>query len=862
MAEASNKPTPGGASAPASAAPVPAAPPARASWAQVWQLPALFMGLGLFAIGIYVAKPKPVVDDFHGALESVRQYILAEQLDVAQEILDKLAPSMERAAPTDQAWSEELWGDLIYHQQKQFGQSDAAVSMRIINNYRAAANGGRELDDLHLERLAESLVVMQMEDEALAVLRKLKRADAAKRYGILRTLITQRLSQPAYDATAIDTFIQQYMKELAEEKDAAKKRDGDIWAHGVMAQILFDGSQFPAAIELIERKLIMLMDKGGAKDLAPLHVLRAKAYLQIGQFGVAKDAFVAAQAKLPPADPLNAEVLVGLGQIELIQTDDVRAAWQHFKLAEQNYRSTDRDPARSPYMDALIGRADCEGRMGQHAEALANLELAVRTLQLRENPAPPSERRDRVIHVALAHHVSASDLEQFDTALAYLKVLKPLHGDQTPAAWSALAAVTHERIATKLLHDAGLPLPSEAVPGGGSILRAAAGAKGGDLSNVADRSKEALRVIRQEAARHFEEAAKAYADHARKVGTANPKAAADSMWAAGGAFDNAFRWQRAAAMYEEFITSRGDDPRRPDAMYRIGISHLAGKSYEQAIKRFTDLRQQFPTHKTTLAALVPMARAMIDSEKSEEATRLLVEIVTNHPAITPQSLEYRDALIMLGRLYHATKDYENAIQRLAMAVERYGETNQGAELRFLLAESYRQSIAAIDQTLSEPLPQSKVREFQAERARRLDQALILHSQVVTQLGEMDQRDLTPIQLLYFRNAYFYRADCAFDLRRFEQAIELYDAAARRWHDHPASLVALVQMVNSYAELGQYQNARAVNLRARDHLRRIPEEAFNDPSLPMTRKHWQDWLTWSGKLNLFDEQASADGNTPR
>jgi len=159
--------------------------------------------------------------------------------------------------------------------------------------------------------------------------------------------------------------------------------------------------------------------------------------------------------------------------------------------------------------------------------------------------------------------------------------------------------------------------------------------------------------------------------------------------------------------------------------------------------------------------------------------------------------------------------------------------------------------------LEEPLPQSKVREYQAERVRRLEQALILHSQVVTQLGEMDEKKLSPILQLYFRNAYFYRADCAFDLARYEQAIELYDSAARRWRDHPSSLVALVQMVNSYAELGQYQNARAVNLRARDHLRRIPEEAFDDPSLPMTRKHWQDWLHWSSKLKLFDPQASAE-----
>ena len=61
---------------------------------------------------------------------------------------------------------------------------------------------------------------------------------------------------------------------------------------------------------------------------------------------------------------------------------------------------------------------------------------------------------------------------------------------------------------------------------------------------------------------------------------------------------------------------------------------------------------------------------------------------------------------------------------------------------------------------------------------------------------------------------------------------------------------LVQIVNAYCEQGAMQEARAANDRARYQLKRIPDEAFSDPSMPMGRKHWEDWLRWSNELDLF------------
>lgn len=820
-------------------------------WSQVWQLPVLMIGLGLFIVGIYVALPEKKQDNFPAALDAVSQTMSAEDLPTAQKMLKDLEPHIVRASADDQARYEELYGDLVYHQQKSAKIDDAVNHELMLGYYRQSSKLGRALDDVRLQRMAESLVALEREEEALEMLRSLKEAAAGRRYAIVRKIIERRLALGKSEPQAIEKLVDHFLEEVAKESDKAERRKQEIWGLTTKAKLMFDAGHFAGVIDMIERKQIALMDRGGDKDLGPLSVLRGKSYLQMGNFKVAREIFSAVHERLPKADALQADALVGLGQIELVQTDDIAAAWHYFKAAEEDYRPQETDPANSPYFTALLGRADCEARMGKHVDALEHLANAVKVFG--ESRQPPKDRREQLISIALSHHVSATDLDQHETAMQYLSVLSPLHKDHMPPEWWALFAATHERIATKKLRDAGLPLPTEiSVPGGGVVnpVQPVGGAG-------PEPTEDTIRLVRQEAARHFERAGDAHEQHAQAVRAIDPKSAGDSWWAAAAAYDNAFQWKKAVRMYMEFIANRGDDPRRIEAFYKLGIAYLADKRYKEAVERFEQLRREHPTHNITAMSLVPLSRGYVAMDKLDEATKVLLDVVSNHPAITPESIEYREALIALGRLYHQRKDFENAIQRLAAAVDRFGETSEGPALRFLLAESYRQSIATIDRTLEEPLPQSKVREYQAERVRRLEQALILHSQVVTQLGEMDEKKLSPILQLYFRNAYFYRADCAFDLARYEQAIELYDSAARRWRDHPSSLVALVQMVNSYAELGQYQNARAVNLRARDHLRRIPEEAFDDPSLPMTRKHWQDWLHWSSKLKLFDPQASAE-----
>lgn len=130
--------------------------------------------------------------------------------------------------------------------------------------------------------------------------------------------------------------------------------------------------------------------------------------------------------------------------------------------------------------------------------------------------------------------------------------------------------------------------------------------------------------------------------------------------------------------------------------------------------------------------------------------------------------------------------------------------------------------------------------------------MALYDQVCVTGAARDPARLSALERIALRNAFFFRADCAFDLGRDEDAIAHYDVAANRYADDPASLVAMIQIVNAYARMGRWQEARTANERARQRFRELPEQAFDRDDLPLERRHWERWLDASTELaHRFD-----------
>jgi TolA-binding protein len=432
--------------------------------------------------------------------------------------------------------------------------------------------------------------------------------------------------------------------------------------------------------------------------------------------------------------------------------------------------------------------------------------------------------------------------------LDLLRTFKPLHpkDDDLPADLLLDFATTHQRIAEqrKAFASGQADASSGAPP---------------DAANVA--SEKAKQMANQDAAIHFGKAGAFFRRHAEQVTVTNNLRHGKSLWKAATSFDKAQRWDDAIAVYSQYIQTRPDDPRRLKAINHLGQAFLADGQYEAAADRFQTLLKEHPKSPQAHASLVPIARANMGLQKPKRAAEHLQRVVNDHPAIRPGSDTYRRGLIELGKLYYRMgesdgEQYVKAIEVLDEAVTRYGDTQRGPALRFLLADSYRRSVDVLNEKLKGELSQRKRLALQKERRRRLEEAQIYYDKVINQLEARPKDSLSSLEQLYHRNAYFYQADCAFDRGQYQLAIDLYNDAAQKWEDNPASLVALVQIVNAHCELGNYQEAGVYNSMALERLKQMPDAAFNKPGLPMSREHWEDWLRWTNERDLFSgpEQA--------
>ncbi len=824
-----------------------------ASWSRLWQVPAFLVGLVMMGLGVYLALPQPEENQFANVLQEVVLYLEAQNLEEAQSVLQaRLEPFIKQAATPDQATYYVLWGDLVYLQQQANNWDKYENHQRTLRYYQKARDLGQSLDFTHLQRLAETLVAMKRDTEALEVLDQLKDAPAQRRYAVVRRMIVRRLNAGA-DIHELAPLMARFEAELHEETDQQIRRQQKMWSVSTQGQGLLDIDEPEQTIEYLQRQMIQFMAEGHDDDLAPLRVLLAKAFHKLAEHDEARRWYRLAQQKLDATDPLNADVLVGLAQIDLAESGDVRAALENFSVAEMEY------PTAPAYLDALIGRSDCEARLGAHPEAIEHFGQAVKALV--DNPRPPQGKADQLVETVRAHFDLNATRQAYDRALDYLSLLKPLYRKATmPPDRMLEFAQIHQQIAQQRI-DAYTPSDPDGTEDTDPQQQPAPLVNpqtAGTNPDTPTPSSGAKRLAMQEAAIHFAKSAQYFFQHAHAVTGYDDDGFGKSLWNSAVNYDKAQLWDKAIEVYTEFIKARPNDPLQLEAINHLGLAYQSNGQYATSVQLLQRLVEEHKNTPEAYKSLVPLARSHGALGQFEEAERVLRYVVTDHPAITPDSSQYEQALIELGKLYHQIQRHEEAIARLTESVDRYGRFPAGPLLRFRLADSYRMSILAMDQTLGQSLPEAQRSSLQTERARRLEQAQVLFTQVVSELEARDPASRTPVEKLYLRNAYFYRADCAYDLGRFEQAIALYDLAAKRWESHPASLVALVQIVNAYCELGKTQEAKVANDRARWQLKRIPDDAFNDPTLPMTRDHWQDWLRWTSELNLFGPQANATG----
>ncbi len=794
---------------------------------QLWQLPALLLGVMLFGVGLYLARPADHGEQWAQVLDQVQAMITAGRYDQAVTSLDNLAAQLPTAPEPLQQRFHLLVGDAIYLGQKSKGWSRPDNHESVIKAYETARELGAELDTPRRQRIALSLAATGQTKRALELLAELGEAGAGDRQEILKGLILAAMRRGDAGHKEASELIDRL---LAEPRVTPANQ---VWAVARQAEMSMAQGQVDSVVDMLLRRITRLQDEPGA-PLAELMVMLGRAYLADGDPKYAEQWFMQARQQLDEGDPLNAAALVGMGRIRFAE-DNPAEAVEFFSDAADRFSTTDWFP------EALLGRADSAARLGDLDKAVADYAELVKLVNTDAVAAPLRQRLGKSLDTQHDLRFGQGD---YEGALRFVDLSRKLAGGRkVPPPILLKEAMAHEQIARERL---GL----------------------GDGETETEQTWQKLdATTRGEAMRHMMAAAEAYRAHADAVTRDDNAAYGQSLWRAADYFDRVGDYQSAVAAFREFIGARPDDARTLTATYRLAQAHQADGQFDEAIALYNRLLEQNPKSPEAYASLVPLARCYLAKGDAHmaEAERVLRSVVTNHPALRPESQEYREALIELGQLYYrrgGEGDYESAIERLNEVIARYGGDQspiEHAQLQFQLADAYRKSAQQLDAKLAGSLPPSRRAEFAAERVRRLEKAGESFEAVIIALEKADAAKLDELGRLYLRNSYFYRADCAYALGRYDGpggAIAFYDKAIQRYEKDPASLVAMIQIVNSYGEMKQWDKARAANERAKVRLRAIPDEAFDDPSLPMSREAWQRWLDWSTELAGAQESVSA------
>jgi tetratricopeptide (TPR) repeat protein len=775
----------------------------HARFAQLWQFPLLLISVALFALAAYLfidPKPGPSIDEKIGV---ARRFLEQERAEAALAQLNKLLAT-EKLDTEHEGKIHLMLAESLEMGQKQLKINIPANHRRIIEQTRLAMARGAPLDSQGYRRLGESYEALNKPSEALANYRKAIALDADRALRLRRKVITLQIEQE--DIEPADASLEEYLKDKR-LTDAER-----AWALNQRAQLLIEQNK------LIDARILL----DDALKLASDSVAQAEVNYRLGYCAFKlKDSEQAerylrvARDQLQVRHPLDADACYLLGRIYQ-ERNDAETANSFYQIVLTSHPDSKVMPL------AQLGRGTCRIMLKQEEAGLTDLHDLVNGMQSR-----PSRARLKDDVVAGLKNASAllTARENYQGALEVLAYEQTVEPEPAAGFFERIGTV-FERRADQLEQTAGV-LPQ------------------------ADRIKRAQQV-RQMRTR----AGDAFVAYSQKLTLADDKGYGDAMWHGIDLYDRAQAVQYVISALELFTVERPDDKLAPDALLRLGRAYQAAGMFDKAIQSFQKNQFRYPNSLAASKSAVPLAQAYIAKgpEHYLKAENVLKSVLES-PVIDPDAEEFKQALFDLAQLYYRTSKFEDAVAKLTEFTDRYPKDQRIGQLLFLMADSYRKSASLLDVKLAGAIvdaagnaPVGEMVEAQAAKRDRLLKAKGKYDEVVTLYRAAAPK--TEVDQLYFKLAHFYRADCMYDLREYTQAVELYNAAAFRFPEDPSSLAAHVQIVNAYCAMGQFDQARTANQRAKQLLARIPPDAFKDGSFSMPKTYWEQWLKWTNDAGMW------------
>lgn len=802
----------------------------------LWQVPVLLGAVALLIGGLSMWIGSAPGHDYPGALDSVEAMIERQEYDRAMAMLN--GPIREHigdegVAPETLTRFYVLRADALYLAQKQQGLDVDANNTRIIENYEAArSRSGAPLPPMQVARLSNTLVSLGRVPDALREIAKIGDTSPELRHDLFKRIIELGLKR---DATASQRSLASDL--LAQLRGDPGASDATrFWTVIRLTRMsLASGNPEDAVRRLLPE--MQRIDSRLDPQAAEMFALLGRAYIELGLFEEARSHLSHAESIAESSSDAAARIQILLAQLDR-QGQDSERARDRFAGVVERY-------PQSPVVPlALVGLGELEADLGNHDRSLEAYATLVGAIREGATDEVGAEQADESIDQRFRERFERGD---YETALKYATLIEEAYrGEKEPPASVALRlAQTHRRLAESLLEGVAR-MPD------GSL----------DVDRVDPPTLEQARV-------HFARAGDLYRRHARQTLLSDAEMSADSLWLAADSLDNAGDLEGAAELFAEYVDVRHDDPRKVEGEYRLAKTFQARGDYGTAAKSYEKILAEHPASEEAYASYVPLAQCYLYDPAASNADRAedLLRFVISGDVFEPNAPEFRSSLLELGRLYMHVGRHEEAIRRLGEALGRYPDLEGDARFTSRLADAYRLSATSIGDDLRLAMPQSQRFELQSLCEEHLASALELYEKVVDLYQQRDPRGLGDLDRVLVRNALFYRGDCAFDLGErlaetperartyFERAIRYYDASAQRYAEDPASLVAMIQIVNCYAALGKWREVQTAHERARARLGELPQSAWESNHSPMDRRYWERWLEASVELDRL-RQADA------
>lgn len=807
------------------------------SWRELWQVPLLLVAATGLVAGVYkviTSAPKP---DVTAPLSKAERLIADDQSAEAIELLNSgVFPYVD--AGTVGAGERRAYHLLvaraIYLGQSQLGVSIEENNESIVREYLEAEKLGEKLEPRDAYFLADAMISVGRIEEARARADKLVEKDPARRRDLYKRLIERSLAGPVPDIGRARELLS------ATLADATLPPEERAWATARQAEMLLEQGNAEGVVDWLVKALPRL---AGSRDrsVAELHVLLGRAYLEIGAQDEAVRSLARAGDMLAAGDPLRGELLAleAEGDMRLGNAQDAR---------EKYLAITESFSGSRTYLPALLGLGESEALLGRFEESLAAYQTLLTAMLAGE--ASGLVRSEEVSESLLRQH-------------AVLMIGTPDRGGRPDPGLALKFAEQAERLFPQN------EVPAEVLDAVARSHRALAEELLPERGGSPDPAMEIAAMdpaTRDEARAHLRRAGLYAKLHTSRV-SGDAQAYADSLWQAADAYDLAGDREEAVSALLDFTESFPSDGRHAEARFRLGTAYQARGEYDRAAEVFRSLITDRELRDVGVrvgpyadASHVPLAQCLLldaKPENDEEAESILQGVVEGS-IVGTRSGVYADALSELAGQYERTGRWPRAIERYTEALERYPEDARADLWRFRLADSCRRDAERIRGVLQGAMPDADRLELEQTRRERLETALVNYERAAMGIEGKEPRKRRALETLYLRNAMFYLGDCSFDLGDFDEAVRRYEIAKERFPNDPASLVAMVQVVNAYVERGDYERARTANERARRFYESLPESVWDDPNLPMTRRDWERWLEASARLYTLEHDREIRG----